>query len=296
MRFAAMVLTVVFGLLSPIGAGAGFAGVARAAPAGFQPGEAFTYTFSVGIIDAGRARMSVGVPEGRAGARMVSVQGDAHSAAWLALLARLDDSYRVVMDAEQLLPRRVRTIESGIRTRTISSDLAGARLEQGYHAQGKEPETFHRVLPGVARDPVAALFAFRAAPLYAGERHEMLVLDGTAVYRAIAVTGGRETLTTGEGPSARPVRVVRVDVTATHIFDNGRPTGQAPRHMRIYLSDDDLRIPYRMAGDTDFGEARLELTSYLPGSAAKAAAAPAPPPAARSQVVGGQTVWRALSR
>ena len=99
---------------------------AWAAPAGFEPGETLTYSFSVGIVEAGRARLAVGVPQRRRGERLVAIQAEAQSLAWLALFARLDDRYEVLLDADSLLPRRIVSREKGIRERTIQTEMAGS--------------------------------------------------------------------------------------------------------------------------------------------------------------------------
>lgn len=251
-----------------------------AKPAGFVAGEAFTYKFSVGIIDAGRARMSVGYPEERAGGRLLAVQGDAHASPWIAIFARLDDTYKVVIDADALLPRKVSADETGIRIRHIESEFEGARARVHLIAPGRDVDQ-RRAFPGPTRDPVAALFALRAARLADGDRLEQLVIDGLALYRATFVAVGRERI---ERSSGERVVAIHVTVDATRIDDLGRPDpAHKPRQMHIYLSDDERRIPLRMAGSTDIGEARLDLTSYIPGGAASAAE-----PSARSGPSGGR--------
>ncbi len=230
---------------------------AAATPGGFQPGEGLTFSLTVGPVPAGRARMSVGRPERLHGRRLAAVHGEAHSAEWLRLLARLDDDYRLVFDADALLPQTVSSVETGLRERTIESRFEGARIALDVVAP-REQLHQRRILPGVARDPLTALFALRAAPLRDGDVMRPLVLDGPALYRAMMRVHGREALATGGGP----VTCVRIDVEATRIFDSGRPVGQRPRHITIWLSDDDRRVPYRISGDTDLGTARIDLTSY----------------------------------
>src|SRR5262245_33049212 len=98
-------------------------GLAHAAPTGFQPGEGMTFSLAVGPIEAGRARMSVGMPARIDGRRLAAVHGEAHSASWMALLAKLDDDYKVTFDVDALTPRKVTSVETGLRVRTIESAL-----------------------------------------------------------------------------------------------------------------------------------------------------------------------------
>ena len=237
---------------------------ARAEPPGILPGyvagEAFTYKFSIGVIDAGRARMSVGYPIAIDGRRVLAVAGDAHSASWFAVIAKLDDHYKVILDADKLLALKVASVETGIRTRAIKSEMDGRVLDIALTAPLRN-EKYHRVLPAPPRDPVASLFALRAARLADGDVLELLALDGAALYRGRIRVVGREELTRAQGG---PVRVIRLDAMAQRIDDVGHIAPFPARAFHIYLSDDAARIPYRISGDTDLGEARLELTSYIP--------------------------------
>jgi hypothetical protein len=239
-------------------------GLARAEPSGpmpgYVPGEAFTYKFSIGVIDAGRARMSVGYPASIDGRRVLAVAGDAHSASWFAVIAKLDDQYKVILDAEKLFALKVASAETGIRTRAIQSELDGRMLDIAISAPLRN-EKFHRRLPGPPRDPVGSLFALRAARLADGDVVELLALDGAALYRGSIAVAGREELTLASG---KTVRAIRLDALAQRIDDGGHPARVPIRAFRIFLSDDDARIPWRISGETDLGEARLELTSYVP--------------------------------
>lgn len=244
--------------------------LSEAAPAGFQAGEALTYDMSVGMIQAGRARMSVGAPERLRGQRLVAVQGDAHSAEWLRVLAHLDDTYKVVLDVDDLVPRHVVTVETGLRERTIDVEVARepARSDRyvlvadvvlpgGHHAHAKHP------LPAAVRDPVASLFLLRGARLADGDVIELYALDGMALYRASARVVRREPLLRDGKP---PLASIRVEVHAQRCDDRGRPVSQPPRSLTVWLSDDDRRVPYRIEGETDLGTAKFELTSYTPGT------------------------------
>ncbi len=255
-------------------------GAARAAPAGFQPGEGLTFSLSVGPIPAGRARMSVGQPVAQKGRRVAAAHGEAHSADWLRLIARLDDDYKVVFDADALLPRTVSSVETGVRERNIETAYDGQRLVIDFTAP-KQRAHQARLLPGLARDPMMTLFALRAAPLRDGDVIVALVLDGPALYRATCRVKGRQALERSDGKAA----AIRVDVEALRVDDRNRPSGLPARHITIWLSDDDRRIPYRVSGDTDLGTANVELTSYVapPPDGAHAARAHREGPVARHE-------------
>jgi hypothetical protein len=231
---------------------------------GMRPGEAATFKFSVGPVESGRARMVVSKPLKQDGRTVVTVHGQAETAPWLQLIVRLNDDYQLVLDAGSLLPLSVLSVEHGIRERTIDAHLNGRRADLSVTG-GNEAGHRVRVLPKVSRDPLAQLFALRAAPLVDGERLVEDVLDGTALWRVEMTVHRGERIRLdidGDGSSARPA--IRVDGVLTKIDDAGRPVGQPQRHVSAWLSDDEARVLLRLDADTDLGRCSLELTQYLP--------------------------------
>jgi hypothetical protein len=233
---------------------------AAAAHSGALPGEAFTFKFSVGPIESGRARMSVGFPVEKGGRRLLAVHGQAETLPWLALVARMNDDYKLLVDAGTLIPVEVTTVERGIRERKIEAGIhaSGRFVDVSLQSQ-KEKGRARRSVPDVVRDPLSALFAVRAAPLRTGDEVTFLVLDGTILWRSqIAVR--RETLRTEE--DAHGKKAIRLDGTNLRVDDAGRPTGLPARRYTVWLSDDADRVLLRMEAQIDLGNAIIELTSY----------------------------------
>jgi hypothetical protein len=225
---------------------------------GAQPGEAFTFKFSVGPIESGRARMSVGLPVEKNGKRLVAVHGQAETLPWLALVARMNDDYQLVLDANTLVPLTVSTVERGMRERKIDTSLEG-RLVNLELSSKKESGRTRRMLPAVARDPLSALFAVRAAKLEDGDSLRFLIIDGLALWHT-TIDVHRQPVRLENETRAR--RAIRLDGTNLRVDDAGHPTGLPPRHYTLWLSDDTDRVLLRMEADTDFGKASIELTSY----------------------------------
>jgi hypothetical protein len=231
---------------------------------GARPGEAATFKFSVGPVESGRARMSVGLPRKHDGRSTLTVHAQAETAPWLQLIVRLNDDYQLVLDAASLLPVSVRSVERGIRERTIDSRLDGRRADLKV-VGGDEAGHHVRLLPRAPRDPMAELFALRAAPLAAGDHLIEDVLDGTALWRVEMDVRRGERIrldVDGEGAALRPA--IRVDGTLRRIDDAGRPLRQPARHVTAWLTDDEARVLLRLDADTDLGRCSLELTQYLP--------------------------------
>jgi hypothetical protein len=229
---------------------------------GARPGEAFTYRFSVGPVESGRARMSVGPVATRGGRHVLAVHGQAESAPWLSIFARVNDDYQLLLDAATLLPRSVVTVESGFRERRIATQLDGRAIDIEVRAR-KEGGRAKRVLPRLARDPLSSLFLLRAAPLRPGDALEFDVIDGPALWRCTLWVRARETVrleSDAPGSAARPA--IRVDGELRRIDDGGRPVPIPTRHLNCWLSDDGDRVLLRSSLDTDLGRASIELTSF----------------------------------
>lgn len=238
---------------------------ASAAHPGARPGEAFTFKFSLGPVEGGRARMSIGHPVSERGRRVIAVHGEAETTAFVSLLARMKDDYKLVFDTATLLPLSVSETERGVRQRRIVTRMNGRTAEVDYWAPDKRLRG-RRILPRIGRDPLSGLFALRAMPLGEGQRIELDVLDGNALWRvdAVAHRGARVRLE-GDAPGSPVHAAIRVDGVARRIDDAGRPRPRyAARHLTLWLSDDAFRVLLRMEADTDFGRCALELTSYIP--------------------------------
>jgi hypothetical protein len=243
---------------------------AHALPPGARPGEAFTFKFSVGPVEGGRARMSIGKAVEHHGRHVVWVHGQAETTAFVKLLARMNDEYKLAVDTFSLLPLEVLETEKGLRERRISSTLDGRHADIDFWAPEKQLKG-RRLLPRVARDPLTGLFALRALPLPDGQKLELDVIDGAALWRCkLAVHRGERLRLDGDAPGASARAAVRIDGLAQRIDDAGHNLPQPPRHLTIWLTDDAARVLLRLEADTDLGRCALELTSYLPAPASTA--------------------------
>src|SRR5712692_8810513 len=90
--------------LVPVALSVGAAPTSKWRHPGARPGEAFTFKFSVGPVESGRARMSVGSPGTRDGRHVIAARGEAETSPWLSVMARIKDEYQLVFDPRTLLP------------------------------------------------------------------------------------------------------------------------------------------------------------------------------------------------
>jgi hypothetical protein len=241
-------------------------GAAAAPLPGYRPGESFIFNFSVGAVQAGRARLAVGAPTLTPSGARVAIQGDAESAPWLQLIARVQDTYKAQLDADGApATRRVRIEEHGVRERTIDfvlDKLATGSLLHLEMVRPREKRSELHPLPGAPLDLVAALFFIRFRPLAIGERFEFVFFDGPLFYRAQASVAGREEVNWSGGVA----RAIHVDIDAVRVDWGYKPHKNPERKKaRLLLSDDESHVPYLIEGDTDFGVCRMELVGYIPG-------------------------------
>ena len=236
---------------------------AVAAHPGARPGEAFTFKFSLGPVDGGRARMSIGNPVSKRGRHLIAVHGQAETTAFVKMLARMDDDYKLVFDAGNLLPVSVAETERGVRERRINVSHVDPRIADVDFWSPEKQHKGRHMLPRIARDPLSGFFALRALPLADKQKLDLDILDGNALWRvALTVRRGERVRLESDGTTHA---AIRIDGVARRIEDSGRPrAGMGPRSLTIWLSDDADRVLLRMEAETDLGKCALELTSYMP--------------------------------
>jgi uncharacterized protein DUF3108 len=233
---------------------------------GARPGESFTFKFSVGPVEGGRARMSVGRAVSQKGRRVIWVHGQAETTSIIKLLAHVQDDYTLAVDTGNLLPLRVNETERGLRERRISSVVDGRTADVDYWAPDKQHKG-RRLLPRIVRDPLSSFFALRALPLADGHQIGLDVLDGAALWRvALTVKRGQTLRLDSDVAGAPPRAAIRIDGVAARIDDSGHPRPVAPRNLTLWLSDDSDRVLLRMEAVIDLGRCALELTSYQPAT------------------------------
>jgi hypothetical protein len=121
---------------------------------------------------------------------------------------------------------------------------------------------FQGVLPSEPLEPVAVLLQLRGARLHEGDRLDLIILDGTALYQGSIDVQGREELTTGMGTH----RAIKLLCKGERIDINGRKSGRPPRTATLWLSDDERRLPLLVVAQTDMGNGQFELMTYESGS------------------------------
>ncbi len=184
-----------------------------------------------------------------------------------AALYALNNGYATFVDPATGLPYRAQqSIRQGGRVENVTQDY-NTPLGDTALARGRD-----LVVTAGTFDFLSALYRLRALPLAQGATYALSVRNGETVYDAEVRVTGRETLKTNVGSSNAIVTQVRV-----------RGNSQADDYrLRLYFTDDELRVPVLITVRHPAGEIRVELASaeVINGGAAPVATAsptPAPP-------------------
>ena len=205
---------------------------------GARPGEAFTFKFSLGPVEGGRARMSIGRPMARHGRRVLAVHGQAETTSFVKLLAHMDDDYKLVVDTGNLLPVSVAETERGVRERRINVvQRRRAHRRRRLLVAASGSSACATLPPRITRDPLSGFFALRALPLDDEQSTlDLDILDGNALWRVRARRPSRRQRAPRQRRAAAHA-AIRIDGVARRIEDNGRPrAGMGPRNLTIWLS------------------------------------------------------------
>jgi hypothetical protein len=228
-----------------------------------RPGERMEYSVDYLGVRMGKARISVGRPEGP----ILPVFVETASSGALAIVT-IRQQIATHLETETGLPRAsfLDSREAGYHhtgATQFDRDAGKATVRR----KGKHDNTYEIDVPPGTVDFVALVFRLRTFPLEPGERHEFDVLAGRRLSRVVAEVVGRETVTTGAG-RFEAVKV-RVPTGFTGRFSEKHPSF-------VWFTDDARRVVVRITTDFAIGRATAALVSYHPGEAGAAPTALAP--------------------
>jgi uncharacterized protein DUF3108 len=238
----------------------------------FPPEERMEYAVHYLGVRVGKARISVGRPEGP----LLPVFLESRTAG-IVKIVDVRQQLATHLDVDTLLPHEASldAHESGYHhTDTAIFDRAAGKAT--VREKGKFDNTYVVDVPADTLDFVALVFRLRALPLDPGTRHEFHVLAGREVRQVTTEVTARERVETAAG--AFSTVKVRVPTGFTGQFSEKRPT-------YVWFSDDDRRVVVQIQTEFAIGRATAGLIGYEPGDASARRAAPAqasaPPQPAR---------------
>lgn len=242
-----------------------------AGPPLVTPGERMTYRIQLGGVELAQMTLGVGEISEVGGKRAILVQGHAKSVGIASLVAAIDDTFTSWIDVTTGRSVRFAVDEyetnSKVNVEHTVIDLAGRandmlpiqfRLNDG--APSDEPQ---KVSMKDVWDYNAFLVALRSWEGPTGTATSIEVFRSRWLWHVDAkiASVGKVSTDLGELPA------IRVDA---HAVKMGRDLTKDPtadeRDFSVWISNDDGRVPLRLVARTDYGDVRMEITDYQPGS------------------------------
>jgi hypothetical protein len=235
------------------------------------PGEHMTYRLELRGIELASYEIVV-APEfvELDGKRAVVVQSHAKAVGLVKLVANVDDSFTSWVDVETGRPLRWACDEFG--TNSSNKERTEARIDQRegdvipveFHLNDDPPKSEPQKVSFVdVWDYNAFLVALRGWEAVAGTTVTAEVLRSRFLWHVQMTVRDREKVVTELGA----LQALRFDGHTYKLDRAGRRTaGEDERDFSVWISDDDGRVPLQVVAKTDYGDMKMQLVDYQPGS------------------------------
>jgi len=214
----------------------------------FGPGEIQKFIIHYGFMAAGTAWLQVSRPDSPQEADLLEFSSRAESNDFFSLFFRVRDEAFSVVTADSLCSVR-------FTKNLLEGDFSRRETVRFDQEAGKAlyPDGEVKEIPPCARDPLAALYYIRTLPLVVGTEVEVPNHVDGKNYPVVVKVRGRETVVV---PAGRfECLVLEPVLKSAGIF---RHKGK----MKIWLTDDEYRIPVLMKTKVMIGSVQARLTSY----------------------------------
>jgi hypothetical protein len=243
----------------------------REGPPLATPGEHMQYKLSLQGVDLATYELGIGEVTEVAGKQAIVVQGHAKVSGFASFIATIDDRFTSWVDVTTGRPLRFQTDEYASGSKT---DIEHAVVELAGRTGDTIPVTYHlneaapRVEPQKASQPVvwdynAFLLALRAWEGAPGAKLSLEVFRSRYMWHVDVTIHGKDKLVTelGELPA------LRIDGRTYKLDRKGvRDPGSQERTFSMWISDDDGRVPLEIKATTDYGDLKMKIVDYQPGT------------------------------
>ena len=238
------------------------------------PGERMTYKLALQGVELAAFSLSASDVQELAGRRVIVVQSHARSVGLVEWIARIDDRFTSWIDVETGRSRRFQTDEYETNSKTnvehVVADMAareGDRIPVTFHVNEGTPEPEpQRVNKPEVWDYNAFLVALRAWEQPTGSKVSVEVFRSRFLWNVDMQIRGREKIHTAL-PDLGEVSALRLDAHMYRLDREGKKDpGADERNLSIWISDDDGRVPLRTVARTDYGDIRMDIVDYSPGT------------------------------
>jgi hypothetical protein len=246
-------------------------GTVREAPPLATPGEHMQYKLSLQGIELATYDLSIGDIVDLAGKPAVVVQGHAKVSGLAAFLANIDDRFTSWVDVATGRPLRFQTDEYSSGSKV---NIEHAVVDFAARTGDVVPVTFHlndatpipepqAVSKPTVWDYNAVLLVLRSWEAPAGSALSLEVFRSRWLWHTDVTIHGKEKLVTELGS----LPALRLDGRTYKLDRKGqRERGSEERVFTMWISDDDGRVPLEIRATTDYGDLKMRIVDYQPGS------------------------------
>ena len=236
------------------------------------PGEHMQYRLALQGVELAVYDMAVGEPAAVGNKTAVLVQSHAKTVG-LGALVKVDDYFNSYIDVATGHPLRWTCDEyssDGKHKEKTEADLAGRTGDTvpiTFHLddEAPKPEPQKVSMPDVW-DLNAFVIALRSWEGPPGTAVTIEALRSRYLWHIDAKIHGKEKLVTDlNGGMELPA--LRFDADLYKLDRNdARDPGSDQRHLSIWVSDDDGRVPLKIVAKTDYGDIEMKIVDYQPGT------------------------------
>jgi len=235
------------------------------------PGERMQYSLSLQGVDLATYDLGIGEITELAGKPAIVVQGHAKVRGFASFLANIDDRFTSWVDTTTGRSLRFQADEYASGSKT---NVEHAMVDLASRASDTVTVEFHvndaparsesqKVSQAVVWDYNAFLLALRTWEGPSGARLALEVFRSRYLWHVEVTIHGKDKLATelGELPA------LRIDGRTYKLLRNGqRAADDAEREFTMWISDDDGRVPLEIKAVTDYGDLRMKIIDYQPGT------------------------------
>lgn len=235
------------------------------------PGEHMQYKLSLRGVELATYELGIGELAPLAGKQTIVVQGHAKTTGLAAVIATIDDRFTSWIDVATGQPLRFQTDEYASGSKT---DIEHAIVDLGARDGDVVPVTFHvndappvpepqTVSQPVVWDYNAFMLALRSWEGAPGTARAFEVFRSRFLWHVDVTIHGKERLVTALGT----LPALRIDGKTYKLDRKGaREPDSAERMFTMWISNDDGRVPLEIKATTDYGDLRMQIVDYQPGT------------------------------
>jgi hypothetical protein len=240
------------------------------------PGEQMAYRLSLHRVEVAAFSIVVGGVTEAHGRRVLPVEAGVQSTGIAALVKKVRTEFASWIDIDTGRPLLSRVTETaGVDDPSIETS------EARYHAarpgtlpialiEGEAEKVEEQVVAGATVwDVPSILLHLRGWKGEVGDELTAEVVRSRYIWRSRLRIAARESVVTELGS----LPAVRIEGVARRVLRDGtwEPNG-ARRNFSVWISDDADRVPVLIVAHTEYGDVRMQLVEYRPGSAPNLAA------------------------